>query len=1320
MVIDFCCILQSIMIRMHFSTFVIFLLSIYISNTGVLKANAPYYYFKQIGISEGLSQSKVQSVISDYKGFLWIGTESGLNRYDGNNVKQYFSNKDDISSLPDNNIIFLEEDSLNNLWIGTKIGICVYDRLDDSFTTLTNNNSPIYIASALKVEGGVLFNGPGVIYKYIYENEEFVNLHNSKEYTTFMDMVRYDEETVLLNSRWRGIHSMNILNYEIQKVEYFKGVNYTSIYVDSKRRQWVGLYGEGLFCYENGVIIKHFNTSNSPLTYNVIHDITEKDNHLWLATDGGGINIISLEDYSFSYIQANNKDGVDIPLSTTFRLYLDSSNNMWAGTIRNGLIGIKNVFARSYTNVPFGYEYGLSNNTVNTIFEDQNDFIWVGTDGGGVNRYDPTNNTFIHFPFTKEDKVVAIEEYSINELIYSSFNKGVFILNKHTGATRPFILIDENANDKICKSGYSVYLKKISENEIIFSAEQLIVYNVLTNKFKIVAEMGVDYERNSPSIISTKGDLTYLADLKNICVYNSANDSFSKYYLDNDLIFSASIDDNGVFWIASEAGLKSFNPSTGSSNIIETNVFDEAISAISDTRGRIWVGTRRNLYTYSPVFHSFITLDEVDGVQPNEYIPNSYLVSANGNIFLGGTNGLTIINSNIEFQADTGYSIEILEVLLNGSPTQIKESNKRMSLNTESTYNLIKVPWYFTSLELSVLLNEDDILRKNLFRFKLNGENYDLMKTSSSQINISHLPTGEYFLTASYYTQTGSWSKEQELLKIIISPPWWKTKFFNIALTLIVLLVAVAIMRFITLRNRDKQRQEIALLKSKMNEEKVNLLTNISHELRTPLTLVYAPLKRIIEGKYESGSLNEQLNQIYSSSHQMMNILNLVLNVRKLEEGKDILNIKSHDINEWIYQIGNKFKLEFESNGIRINYDLDSSIERVDFDELKCEFVLSNFLINALKFRDKGTTVIVKSECINNGSEVRVSVIDQGIGLNTTDIESLFSNYYQGEHNKGGSGIGLSYSKSIINLHKGKIGARNAQEKGSIFYFEIPVKSKLNIHELVNEKLDSSFEIELIKDSDYSNLKNLSIVIVEDTTDLREYLKDTLNIYFKHVYTAKNGLIGLELIKSELPDIILSDVMMPKMNGFELCQEVKSNIDISHIPFILLTAYNDPQKLNTGYKTGADAFLSKPFDIDTLLSLIHNQIKFRENIRNRYQIETGVSHKDISFSNADETFLIRFNELIEKNISNTKLDVSLLATNMFMSRSLLFNKVKAITGIGIVEYINKQRVEKSTMLLTTTTLTISEISDMVGFSSSRYFSRVFKSEMGVSPSDYRK
>ena len=520
-----------------------------------------------------------------------------------------------------------------------------------------------------------------------------------------------------------------------------------------------------------------------------------------------------------------------------------------------------------------------------------------------------------------------------------------------------------------------------------------------------------------------------------------------------------------------------------------------------------------------------------------------------------------------------------------------------------------------------------------------------------------------------------------------------------------------------------EQEREIEKIKSKVYEDKINFLTNVSHELRTPLTLICAPLKRIINSGTEVLDINRQLVSIYKQASQMKSIINMVLDVRKLEEGKEVLYISAYSLNHWIHEVAADFADEFAAKEIQLVYELDENIKHVFFDKDKCRFVLSNFLMNALKFSEEHTVVKITSTMNQENSTFRVSVTDQGIGLTADDMNFLFSNFYQGPHDKGGSGIGLAYCKALISHHGGKIGATNNPDRGATFYYELPVK-------YVKAQKDSPAEKNLSEDTepveenreigDYSYLKPFSILVIEDVADLRSYLRETLACYFAHVYVAKDGKEGLEMIKHWQPDIIVSDVMMPRMNGFEVCRSVKTNLEISHIPFILLTAYSNARNMQMGYKTGADAFLAKPFEVDVLLSLVNNQLKLRESIRARCKEGNTLITQEVSFSNADETFLLKLNTLIMDNLDNQDMDVAFLAKNMCISRSLLFAKIKAIIDMGIIDYVNKLRIDKAAVLLSTTALSITEISEMVGFSSLRYFSKVFKQLKGEIPSAFRK
>lgn len=1286
--------------------------------TNVVCANTPppFYYYMELGIKEGLSQSKVQCILSDYKGYLWVGTESGLNCYDRANLKQYLHNSPDAGSILSDNIIFIEEDSQLNLWIGTMNGVCLYNRVYDNFTALSVGDTPIKAVSCLEVEGGVLFACAGAIYKYDYKTRQLQLFHQTSDPAlniAFWGMLRYDDEHILLNSKWYGIYSFNLKTNELKKESYFPKENYTSMYLDSDKRLWLAAYGDGLYCFQGHKLIKHFTARETSLTYDVIHDIKEKDNQLWIATDGGGINVIDLRDFSFSKIQQVEDNPYSLPVNTIYSLYVDSSDNIWAGSIRRGLIGIKHVYARSFQKVPFSNRYGLSNQTVNSFFQDSDGILWIGTDGGGINRFDPNTAMFEHYTTTKGEKIVSIVEYSPTELLFFSFNKGLFLFNKHTGRMRPFVFDDQKITETACQSGFSVNVQRIAKDKLLFSAQRILVYDVKTGKVEVIASMGKEYECNSPLIIETVGEKTYLSDLKKICEYDSATKSFRVIYQGDCIINDACMDSKGAFWIASTGGLIYYNPQTKEHRQIATTLFKEATSVVSDNQGRVWIGTRRHLYAYSPQTHNFVILDEADGVLPNEYIFRATLLANNGDVLMGGAAGMTQVNTNIYFDTCETYKIELLDILLNGIPTLSGRSQKT-GLHT------IEIPWNFTSLQLKVLLNDNDVLRKNMFQFKVEGAESNLSYSNSNYLIINYLPAGQYTIKSSYYTKNGKWGPEQPILYIVVTPPWWETGWFYTCLCILSVILIYGIGYYFYYKRKLKLKREIIQLKENMYKEKISFLTHISHELRTPLTLICAPLKRIINKETSDDDVKEQLPLIYKQAYQMKNIIDMVLDVRKLEEGKEILHVAPHSFNEWIRSVGDKFAIEFKAKGIEITYELDENIEKVPFDKNKCEFVLSNFLMNALKFSEPGTTTTVTTSLSLQKDWVSVSVEDEGIGLAMVDTDALFTRFYQGNHDKGGSGIGLSYAKSLITYHNGRIGAQNAAGGGAVFYFELPLLINADCQPAQTTELPKEINEKVANEIDYTFLKKYSVIIVEDTADLRNYLRDTLRKYFAHVYVAKDGEEGLEQIRQHLPDIIISDVMMPKMNGFELCRAVKVDLNISHIPFILLTAYHNPQSMYAGYKTGADVFLPKPFEVESLITLVHNQLQLREQLKLRYKSDILLSHAEMSFSNADEEFLLKLNAIIEQNMSNPELDVTFLAGSMCISRSLLFNKIKAITGMGIIDYVNKLRIDKSVVLLSTTAMNITEVSEVVGFSSLRYFSKVFKSIKGEVPSSYRK
>ena len=431
------------------------------------------------------------------------------------------------------------------------------------------------------------------------------------------------------------------------------------------------------------------------------------------------------------------------------------------------------------------------------------------------------------------------------------------------------------------------------------------------------------------------------------------------------------------------------------------------------------------------------------------------------------------------------------------------------------------------------------------------------------------------------------------------------------------------------------------------------------------------------------------------------------------------------NLNQWINDIGNDFLNEFSAKNIRIDYHFDNDISEVSFDRTKCEIVLSNLLMNALKYSVPNTLVTISTCFLREEQMVRVAVSDQGIGLKDVDSNKLFTRFYRGNFERSGSGIGLSYSKVLIEMHKGRIGAfDNGDIPGATFYFDLPC---LNVLTVINCQ-PKAYLNELIHledpvkpETEIFETKKYSVLIVEDNPEMNHFIQEVLKEYFVRVHTAMNGCEAMEVIRDRMPDIIVSDVMMPKMDGFELCKTIKNNLDISHIPVVLLTARNDQESNVLGYKLGADAYLPKPFDTELLITVLRNLLKNRETIKLRYRDNLLLpTVQETTISNADERFLLKLNKLICANIDKPELDVKFLTDNMAMSRASLYNKVRALTDMGVNDYINKFRIDKAVDLLLNTDLSITEISEQTGFSYQRYFSSVFKQVKGVAPSQFRR
>lgn len=1276
------------------------------------------YFFKQISTKEGLSQSRVQCIWIDNKGYIWIGTESGLNCYDRHELRKYVYNEEDTFSLPSSTIRFITEDAQQNLWISTLRGLTLYNREKNNFTRIYQDNRYLHACSYLLLEDGILFGGSGVFYKYSYQNKSFSTITPQKApecQNSFYQMSYLSPEVIIANTRWYGVYTYQLRTNRLKKMEQFTDGDYVTSFVDSHLRLWITAYGKGLYCYDaSGKLLHHFTASNSKLKHNVILDIKERDNTLWIATDGGGISLLSLDDYSFKSIEHTPDDLQSLPSNSIYCLYNDQHNNMWIGSIRDGLLGVKNVHIRTFGNVPLNNPYGLSNKTVICMLQDKRGTIWVGTDGGGINRYEPSTHRFTHFPSTNQSKITSMVELNDQELLLSLFNEGLYLFNKQTGHYKKLTIIDEETDENIYMSAYTVNISKVEGDKVLICADKIYLYDCLRKSFSIVSSQdGASYY--SPQEMASDSVSTFLMSKTNVYQWTRRTNAFHSIYKvdEENIINDGCRDSQGTFWLGGRAGLFRFNPQTGQTEKIPTRLFDEVNSLIADDQGRLWIGTRNRLFVYFIQSKRFVILGEADGIFPNEYTSKSGLMASTGDIYIGGTNGMSRISKNIRFDESTNSPISLTEVLLNGLPVSGEWTNSN---------HQITIPYNFTSLLLKIIPEEHDIFQTYAYQYSIQGLNDQTIQSYDPKIAIYSLPAGTYQVLVSYTSKEGEWTAPTEILTIHVTPPWWKSWWFTLLTITLFIGITFFVAHYIVKKKKEKQRREIQQFKQSSYEEKVRFLININHELRTPLTLIYAPLKRILNNDMEDAELESQLTSIYRQVKRMKNIINMVLDVRRMEVTQEPLHLSLHPLNDWVCSITDDFKNEFKAKNIEVICRFDSSIQEVPYDQTKCEIVLSNLLINALKFSEAGGHVTVSTQLLEE--RVRVSIIDNGIGLGHIDINKLFTRFYQGKHQQSGSGIGLSYSKSLMEMQGGSIGAANNPERGACFYFELPLKSMIDISRPQKEYLN-----ELYRELPDSNLTSIqaydthaySLLIAEDEYELRNFIKENLKSQYHHVYAAKNGQEAYDMAVQYQPDIVISDVMMPVCNGFELCRRIKEDLTVSHIPVILLTALNDREHTTIGYKSGADAYLSKPFEVEFLQAVIANQLRNREKMRARYKAgDPTLTTSQVTFSNADEQFLLKLNDFIQQNLSDCKLGVEVLAQNMGVSRSLLYNKVKALTDMGIIDYVIKLRIEKACQLLLQSEQNITEISEKVGFSTQRYFSKVFKQVTQMTPSQYKQ
>ena len=688
---------------------------------------------------------------------------------------------------------------------------------------------------------------------------------------------------------------------------------------------------------------------------------------------------------------------------------------------------------------------------------------------------------------------------------------------------------------------------------------------------------------------------------------------------------------------------------------------------------------------------------------------------------MGGVNGLLHINRHLPDEPALLPTLQLADILVGGERVYDRISNDhQLSVNEKSKPIIIKI-----------ITRDKDIFRKPMYRYTITGLNGQNIYSYLPEINLSSLPTGSYHIKAACSTRNGDWTADYDILTLTVLPPWYKSGWFILSCTLFIF-ISVILTFILILRNKEtKLKWAMKEHEQQVYEEKVRFLINISHELRTPLTLIHAPLKQLMDKLTADNENYPLIQSICKQSERMKNILNTVLNVRKMEVGQSTLHIQSIQLDEWAEQLISDFKPEASVRGITLVYQPEPEIQTLCFDKEKCTTILTNLLINALKYTPDESTISISTRLSEDRTRVRISISDQGPGLKDVDTNNLFVRFYQGNNSRPGTGIGLSYSKILVEQHGGNIGAydnKNFGSPGATFWFELPLNTEpgnitLHPQEYLNTLLAPTQETESIPEQQEENktAPSHTLLIVDDNKDLTDYLATALKDRFKTIWVAADGEEALRLCREKRPHIVVSDIQMPHMNGYELCKQIKEDLEISHIPVILLTARNDEESQLYGYKNGADAYVTKPFEVSMLYAIICSQLHNRERMRTRYtDIGPLPPPEEGTFSSADEEFLNRLNQIITEHLDNEQLGIPFICNKIGISRASLYNKLKALTDMGANDYITQIRMERAIWLILHTELSVNDIADKTGFSTARYFSTVFKQHTGCSPTQYRE
>lgn len=1316
-------------------------------------------YFEQITVERGLSQSSVLSIAQDSMGFMWFGTKDGLSRYDSRQFEVYRYNPQDPSSISSSlNVNALLTDSKGNLWVGTQNGLNKYLPESNSFirfqyhpkqeNTISNNvirciyedrQNNIWIGT----DSGLNKLVDGKFFERFISNQGKGIAHNT------VKAIYQDQDHTMWIGTQNGLTTMVLKNNEYRYKTFLHDANdknsisandINSISGDLNHNIWIGTHFKGLNLFDKtNSTFKHFTQqASNGLSSNVIRKIRVlKDGKLWIATLNG-INVFDPVNHKFRVYQHDPENPNSLNQNSIYDIHEDVAGSIWAGTYYGGInVHHANVIPfKTYKH--YSYKNSLSSNIISAIVEDVKGNLWIGTEAEGLNYYDRASGRFTNFRSgsSRENFLSSnlIKDISIDrngDVWIAAYEGGLDFYSPRTGTFKNYKL-SASKNNSLASNRITSLLHDKQGRFWIGSKNGLYKYDSKENGF--VSLLGKDKNNHLLAksinfIFQDEIETIWIATGEGVFFLERDTEIFRKINLKNrktvlNNINSIQQDSKGKIWFGSyNEGLVSYHLKTKIVNIYTTAQglpANNVTGIVEDNDGYLWVSTDKGLAKLESGY--FKVYSRKDGLPGNVFNYNSYLKDSKGELFFGGYNGMvSFLPENIK------ENKKAPEVVFTG----LKLFNKAVHINDEAkllTKSISKTSQIVFSYDQNIFSIDFSALNyiksgKNKYAYKLEGFENEWNYTDIPTATFTNLSDGVYTLLVKGANNDGVWNKEEAKLSIVIKPPFWKTWWAYLIYILLFSGVLFLFIRFLLMRALLKREHDIHMMK-------LDFFTHVSHEIRTPLTLILGPLEKIIQDTQENRGLNRQLLGINKNVKRLSRLMNELMDFRKLESGKMKLNLS----NDNLVSFAKEIYLSFQQMAIhsKIDYQFISEEKFIDacFDKDQLEKVLFNLLSNAFKFVDDKGIITIK--ILKEKEDIKIKICDNGPGIPKESRSKIFTDFYQADNNKErktGTGIGLALSKSIAKLHHGDLILEEETgetcfcltlKEGTKHFKKEDIKQNVNSENAAIYALQSEVDT-IIYPEESKSLNNeeakLTVLVVEDNQEIRNFLIQSLNSEYE-ILDAENGEIALRIATDKIPDIIISDVMMPVMDGFEFCRKVKTDERTSHIPMILLTARSGEIHELDGLKTGADVYLTKPFSIQKLQLTLSNLLMLQENMRKKFSQQLKLEPLNIIIESSDEEFLNKVLQLLEKNITNTDFNVNQFASEIGMSTPVFYKKIKALTGLTVNNFMKSFRLKRAAQLLEQNAGTVYEISYMVGFNDAKYFSKEFRKQFGQSPTEY--